>query len=224
MHQARRRCRENLAEVGRVQVGHGKPEIRVVRQVEGFGAKLEAQGFGELELAGQRRVQIAEGLAARDVAAGIAELAGLGYRIEALECRRSEPLLDRVRAVVRIADQIRAAGGVTGDGRAVGLERDVGGIVDGERRGRIVAGDEVELPPAEERANRGGRVFGDARLPRSAGYKTMARIEEGRAVFGGEVEGASAPDRWLRRAVGRKRRRGSSRRDRRGTSNTSTRD
>ena len=112
LHQPRRPGREDAAEVRRVEVGHRQAEVDVVEHVEHLGAELQPRVAAT---AAKSRTSDTSTLViagpARDVAAGVAELAGLRLDVEPLERGAADPRVDRVRPGVRIADQVRPAGG-----------------------------------------------------------------------------------------------------------------
>ena len=72
-----------------------------------------------------------------------------------------------------------SAGGEAGDRRAVGLQRDVGRVRHREGRAGVVGGDHVQLPAAEDRADRGRRAdresaASSSRWRRSGGARRTA--------------------------------------------------
>ena len=128
MHQSRRTCRQDSAEVRGVQVGHRQAEIGVIREIENLSPELDPQATIDGKGTDERHVDVGVRRSARDIAAGIAELAGLRLRIETFERRPTDPCIDGVRTSIRIADDIGTARRKTRDRRAVRLQRDVGGI------------------------------------------------------------------------------------------------
>ena len=76
------RCGRSSPSSGRAT---GRPKFGVVGDVERFGAELQPRAGRQREGAHQRDVDVGVGRAARDVAAGVAELAGLRQRVQALE-------------------------------------------------------------------------------------------------------------------------------------------
>ena len=187
---------ENPPEVGGVEVGDRQAEVHVVRHVEdsarNCSARLAARAGSRARATRRRGVA----RAARDVAAGVAELAGLRSGVQALKRRAADPLVDGVRAGVRIADEVGAAGGEARDRRAVGLQRDVGGVGHRERRARVVRGDPVQLPAAEDGAHGGRRAVRQTR-----GSQLALATNRWRASNSDGPYSASEVERVLRQVV-----------------------
>src|SRR3569832_13088 len=97
-----------------------------------------------------REVHVSEGWTANGVAALIAKLSGLPLGIEPLERSGTNPMTDRVRAVVGVAREVRAAGEKAGNRRRGCLERNIRTVIHGERCGGVGAGDSVELPTVKQ--------------------------------------------------------------------------
>ncbi len=131
----------------------------MIEHVEHLGAELQARRGGHREVAHERQVDVRKRWPACDVAAGVAELPGLGGQVQPLECPAAQPRIDGVWPGVRIADQIGAAGRESRDRRAVGLQRDVGRVGHGERRSGVVGRDTVHLPATKDCLHC-GRQFG----------------------------------------------------------------
>ena len=95
----------------------------------------------------QRNIDVGEARPARDVSPGVAELARFGGGHQPSEWRAADPGFHGARPAVRIADQIRPAGGVAGDRRARRLQRHVRRVVDGEGRTGVRGHDAVDCHP-----------------------------------------------------------------------------
>src|SRR5690606_5492973 len=115
LNHPRRAGFEDTPEARRSQIVHRQGEVGVVSHVEALGAKLQPRALIEGEVLEQGDVEVAHAGSARDVAAGVAETARLGRRIQAAEGPRQYPLLDGRIARVRVAHQVRPAREETGD-------------------------------------------------------------------------------------------------------------
>src|SRR5688572_3214521 len=98
---------QNLSERARVPPDVRRVEVRVVKRVEYFSAKLEVSCFRESNPLGEREVGAYKARAAHDAYPGGSER--LRCRAERCECIRIEPSLDRALGFwqIRITDQIR---------------------------------------------------------------------------------------------------------------------
>ena len=172
----------------------------------------------------QRQIDVGEGRAARDVAAGVAELPGLRLRIEALERRAADPLVDGARR--RRSDRrSRSAGwpakpeigGLLACSATLAVSDTVNGVPE------LCVAIDADLPAAERsRCSAARGVGAAAAAPRSRWRRSDAARRTATARIPPAGRTGSARDRSRRRAAWRRRPRGSSPTARRATSNTST--
>src|SRR5215831_18011858 len=72
---SRRERAADLAETAAASVGIGRAEVGFVEEVEEFGSELQSRRFGywQCEILLQTEIELIEGVAARDVAPGVAK-------------------------------------------------------------------------------------------------------------------------------------------------------
>ena len=101
------RGRENLAEAARVPGDVRRTEVRVVERVEDLGPELEGTPVRDLEVLGEREVEVGDPGTAHDPDAGVAER--LRRRLNAGERVGVEPARQRALGLgqLGIADQVR---------------------------------------------------------------------------------------------------------------------
>src|SRR5579883_358167 len=121
----------------------------MIEDVEEFGAELQIFAFRDAEILQCGKIPVREPWPLDDVTALIAELSGIRHGIKLLESGDVEPLADRMRTAVRIADPIRPVAREARNFRRLALERNVIGVIDGEGRSAHVRHDAVHLPVAE---------------------------------------------------------------------------
>src|ERR1700722_9658829 len=102
-----RLCFGDLSKRRRTYVVVRQPKVRVVEDVEELRAELDAFRLPNRDVLEQREVPLLQRRSGQDVTARVAELPGLCVRVQLLERFHVEPLLNRARSSVRIANEVR---------------------------------------------------------------------------------------------------------------------